>query len=140
MSCFFYIEALKIHQSFPEFEILVLTYIELENVFNHFKTPKDTNPYDHFDLSSPGMTRLYPLDGGLSHSSGLTESVEKGEVKVVSGVQNNIAAIKEFEENTKIRLLDILNCDGGCIGGPGIKSDLSVEDRKKRIFDYMEKN
>ena len=66
--------------------------------------------------------------------------MEKGEVKVVSGVQNNIAAIKEFEENTKIRLLDILNCDGGCIGGPGIKSDLSVEDRKKRIFDYMEKN
>jgi len=32
--------------------------------------------------------------------------------------------------------LDILFCEGGCIGGPGIKSTLNTEERKKKILDY----
>jgi len=122
----------------PELDILVLTYIELAHVFKHFNLPEETNPNDHFDISAPGMTRLYPVDGGLSHSSGVTNKVEEGAVKVVSGAQDNINAIKEFDTNQKIKLLDILNCPGGCIGGPGIKSDLTTDQRKQKIFEYTQ--
>jgi len=122
----------------PELNILVLTYVELSQVFSHFGITEETNPNDKFDISAPGMTRLYPIDGGLSHSSGLTKGMQAGEIKVVSGAQNDIAAIKEFDTNTKIRLLDILNCPGGCIGGPGIKSDLTTEERRQKVIEYTQ--
>lgn len=122
----------------PELNILVLTYTELSEVFSHFGITEEMNPDDKFDISAPGMTRLYPIDGGLSHSSGLTNQIQEGEIKVVSGAQNDIAAIKEFDTNTKIRLLDILNCPGGCIGGPGIKSDLTTEQRKQKVLEYAQ--
>jgi len=122
----------------PELNILVLTYVELSQVFSHFGITEETNPNDKFDISAPGMTRLYPIDGGLSHSSGLTNGMQTGELKVVSGAQNDIAAIKEFDTNTKIRLLDILNCPGGCIGGPGIKSDLTTEERRQKVIEYTQ--
>lgn len=120
----------------PELNILVLTYTELSEVFTHLNITEETNPTDKFDISAPGMTRLYPIDGGLSHSSGLTNQMQKGEYKVVSGTQDDIAAIKEFDTNTEIRLLDILNCPGGCIGGPGIKSDLTTKQRRQKVIEY----
>ncbi len=120
----------------PELNIFVLTYLELLEIFNHYNINEQVNPDDHFDISEPGMTRIYPIDGGLSQSSGLSRQMQDGEIKIVSGAQNNIAAIKEFDTNPKVKLLDILNCPGGCIGGPGIKSNLTIEERKKKILDY----
>jgi len=130
---------LEANEDVPELNILVLTYTELLGVFTHFGVKEETNPDDHFDISEPGMTRLYPLDGGLSHSSGLINQMQEGEIKAVSGAQNNIQAIKEFDTNTKLRLLDILNCPGGCIGGPGIRSNLTPEERKNKILEYFQK-
>lgn len=129
----------------PQLNILVLTYTEMLEVFNHFNINMEGNPNDpassaggKFDIGEPGLTRLYALDGGLSHSSGLTNQLQNGELKVVSGVQNNIKAIQEFDTNPKIRLLDILNCPGGCIGGPGIQSALTTQERINKIKSYFD--
>ena len=124
----------------PEFNILVLTYTELSQVFSHFGIQEESNADDHFDISEPGQTRMYAVDGGLAHSSGITSKLPNGAVKIVSGAQENLAAIKEFDTNPAIRLLDILNCPGGCIGGPGIQSPLTKDERKQKIVDYMAKN
>lgn len=129
---------IEANEDVPELNILVLTYIELAEVFAHFNIKEEINPNDRFDISEPGMTRLYPLDGGLSHSSGLSYQMQEGELKVVSGVQNNIQAIKEFDINPKIRLLDILNCPGGCIGGPGIRSNLTPQERIDKVKAYSD--
>lgn len=120
----------------PELNILVLTYKEMGEVFDHFGVKEETNPEDKFDISETGMTRMYAIDGGLSHSSGLTDKLKPEQVKIVSGVQDNIAAIKEFDANPTIKLLDILNCPGGCIGGPGIESPLNADERGKKIIEY----
>ena len=127
---------LEANEDVPELNILVLTYSELSEVFTHFDIKEEANPDDHFDISEPGMTRLYSLDGGLSHSSGLTNQLQKDELKIVSGAQNNIKALQEFDTNPKIRLLDILNCPGGCIGGPGIRSNLTTKERINKIKSY----
>lgn len=128
---------LEANEDVPELNILVLTYTEIPEVFAHFGIKEEANPDDHFDISEPGMTRMYSLEGGLSHSSGLTNQMQKGEIKTVSGVQNNIKAIQEFDKNPKIRLLDILNCPGGCIGGPGIQSNLTTEERINKVKSYF---
>ncbi len=130
---------LEAKEDAPELNILVLTYTEISKVFEHFNTEEEENPEDCFDISTQGPTRLYALDGGLSHSSGLSDQMKEGEIEIVSGVENNIKAIKNFDSSTKVRLLDILNCPGGCIGGPGIDSNLTLEERKQRIFEYIQK-
>lgn len=121
----------------PALNILVLTYIELQQVFDHFQTPTDANPGDHFDMEAKYMTRMYALDGGLSHSSGLSDTLTKKQLRIVSGWKANMKTLKEFESDQGLKLLDILNCPGGCIFGPGIKSTLNIEERKKKIEAYM---
>lgn len=130
---------LEATEDIPELGILVLTYTELQNVFTHFHIAEESNPNDYFDLAEPGMTRMYPLDGGLSHSSGLTNQLKPEQLKVVSGGENR-KAIQEFDANPTIKLLDILNCPGGCIYGPGIRSSLTLEERKNRIMEYTSKS
>ncbi|MDP2585261.1 MAG: [Fe-Fe] hydrogenase large subunit C-terminal domain-containing protein [Candidatus Levybacteria bacterium] len=130
------VKKLEAKEDNPDLNILVLTYDELAQIFAHFDIQEELGIQDQFDLGEEGMTRIYPIDGGLSHSSGLMQNFQSGEVQAVSGWENCMEAIKSFDINPKIRLLDILFCEGGCIGGPGIKSTLSTEERKKKILDY----
>jgi iron only hydrogenase large subunit-like protein len=133
------VKKLEASEDVPELNILVLTYAEINQIFDNFKTPDQFNPDDKFDISEPGMTRIYPVDGGLSHSSGLEKHFSKEELQIVSGWKNCIEAVKNFDTNPKIRLLDILFCDNGCINGPGIISQLKIEERKKKVLDFSQK-
>jgi len=130
------VKKLEAKEDNPDLNILVVTYAEIEQVFAHFNIQEQVNAQDKFDLDGEGITRIYAIDGGLSHSSGLAQSFQPGEIRAISGWKNCIEAIKNFDVNLKIRLLDILFCEGGCIDGPGIKSTLNADERKKRILDY----
>jgi iron only hydrogenase large subunit-like protein len=46
----------------------------------------------------------------------------------------------DFINNKKYRFVDILFCEGGCLGGPGIVCKDNLEPKKKRLFDYKEKS
>jgi iron only hydrogenase large subunit-like protein len=48
-------------------------------------------------------------------------------------------AMFDFTNNSKYRFLDILFCEGGCLGGPGIVCNDNLETKKQRLFDYKEK-
>lgn len=134
------VKKLEANEDHPELNILVITYSDLSQIFDKFGIKAEAGTTEKFDISEPGLTRIYALDGGLSHSSGLTESPIKDQVKMVSGWQNCMAAIKDFDTNPQTRLLDILFCDGGCIGGPGIKSPLTPDQRKQKIQDFRDAN
>ncbi len=130
------VKKLEASQDHPELDILVITYRELEEVLAKYMSPShSTSIRDEFDLKEPS-TRTYPLDGGLTDTSGARSLLSDDEIRVVSGWSRCEAAIEEFKTNKKIRLLDILFCDGGCIMGPGIKSSLNLEERKDRIMSY----
>jgi len=130
------VKKLEATEDVPELRILVVTYDEISKVFTQFNTSDEFDPNDKFDIPGTGMTRIYPVDGGLSHSSGLEQHFSKEEIQIVSGWKNCLEAVKNFDTNTKVRLLDILFCEGGCIGGPGIKSALTVEERKQKVLDF----
>lgn len=120
----------------PEQDILVITYRELEQVYqkcNIVDPPK--NPNDHWDMGEKG-TRIYPYDGGLTETSGIRSILKDEEIRIVSSYKECEAVLKEFDANKTIRFVDILFCEGGCINGPGIASTLSLSDRKKRIDAY----
>ncbi|MDH7475872.1 MAG: [Fe-Fe] hydrogenase large subunit C-terminal domain-containing protein [Microgenomates group bacterium] len=134
------VKKLEASEDRPELNILVITYAELLEIFKQFNIQPVNNPDDKFDIEESGLPRIYSIDGGLSHSGGLTLLFKKNEIKIVSNWKNCIEVLKNFENDRTVKLLDILFCDGGCIGGPGIKSDLTREEREKKILDYWEKN
>jgi iron only hydrogenase large subunit-like protein len=118
--------------------ILVLTYKELLEVFKIKNIKGDASDYkESFDLI--GMnTRLYAISGGLTQSAELNSLLTDDELDVISGPERVKKALEDFPKN-KLRVLDILNCDGGCIAGSGIESDLSLDKRRAKIIAHWAK-
>lgn len=119
--------------------ILVLTYAELKQVFKAKNIQPETKDKEaSFDIT--GLpTRLYPVSGGLAQSAGLNELLTDEEYDVVSSHQLVEKALQAFRENTKLRVLDILYCDGGCLNGPGTNRTLSLEQRRQKIISHWAK-
>lgn len=126
----------------PQLDILAITFRDLQQVFNIKKIKPKKKIFgkvkDEFDIIG-GHTRLYPISGGLAQSSGATKILTDAEYDVISGPNNANKALSEFLDKPDLRLLDILNCDGGCICGPGMVSKDSLDDRRKRVIDFYEK-
>lgn len=129
---------LEAKEDHPDLDILVLTYSDLQQIFDFKKIKnKKVNVLEGFDFIG-SKTRLYPISGGLSQSSNLSQSLIDEELDVVSGPVNCQKALEAFPTN-RLKFLDILFCDGGCINGPGIKSDFSLEERRVRIIQHWAK-
>ncbi|OGZ76949.1 MAG: hypothetical protein A2280_01380 [Candidatus Staskawiczbacteria bacterium RIFOXYA12_FULL_37_10] len=123
----------------PELDILVLTYKELKIVFDIEKIrPEKRDMLAVFDIKAV-PTRLYPVSGGLSQSAGIIEKFTDPEYDVVSGPELVEKTLKEFANKTELKLLDILNCNGACIAGPGIASTDSIDRRRQKIINYWNK-
>ena len=130
------VKKLEASEDYPELNMLVLTYKEIEKILSEKNlSALPVNPLDTFDLAERS-TRIYPFDGGLTDSSGIRSVLKDDEIRIISGYKNCEATLSEFETNKKIRFVDILFCEGGCINGPGIISSLPVEERKKKVLEY----
>jgi len=128
-----------------ELDILAITFKDLQQVFNIkeikprkiFKNKIINKSKYEFDIIG-GHTRLYPISGGLAQSSGVTQSLTDAEYDVVSGPALCNKVLSEFLNKSDLKLLDILNCDGGCICGPGMNSKASLDERRKRVINFYE--
>lgn len=131
------IEAAK----YPDLEILSITFKDLSSLFEQLKiTDKLDDKNTYFDAWPSDETKLYPISGGLAQSAGLAKIMAKEEYRVVSGPTNLDKALTEFSTNPKIRVLDILFCLGGCIGGLGIISTKSLAEKRAMILKFWNKS
>jgi len=129
-------KTLEAREDYPELNILSVPYRDLEILFKELgggqvKVSKE----DQFELACK-KTRLYPMSGGLAQSSEVKNILSDDEIEVVSGWQNDEVALKKFLTDTKVRLLDILFCNGGCVSGPGINSSLTLDQRREKVIDF----
>jgi len=123
----------------PELDILVLTYKELQDVFKEKNIlPRISDKFSSFDIRAKD-TRLYPVSGGLSQSSGIINKFTDPEYDVISSPQLAEKALEEFIAHYDLKILDILNCEGGCINGPGIVSSDSLDRRRQKVINYWNK-
>jgi hypothetical protein len=130
------LKKLEAKEDYPKLDILVLTYKELQSVFDEKGIElKITDKLSRFDIIA-GDTRLYPISGGLSQSSGVINKFTDPEYDVISSPELAVKALDDFLNKPELKILDILNCDGGCVTGPGIISEDSLEKRRQKIIDY----
>ena len=95
-----------------------------------------------FDSFINEYTKIYPVSGGLASTSHIQKLFKEGEILITDGVENIKKAFEEIKNKSKpYKFLDLLNCPGGCIGGPAINNqDLSIEKRKEIIFEYTHRS
>ena len=125
----------------------VITLKDLKQIFEqeNIKEENFTGNY-YFDSFIREYTKIYPVSGGLASTSHIQKLFKDGEIFITDGVENIKKAFEEIKNRgpkgyPPYKFLDLLNCPGGCIGGPAInRQDLSTEERKKIIFDYTHRS
>jgi len=121
----------------------VITLKDLKQIFLQEGIKEEDFPEKYyFDSFVREYTKVYPVSGGLAATSHIQKLFKDGEILVTDGVANIKKALDDFKAGSRqYRFLDLLNCPGGCIGGPAInRQDLPIEERKKIIFDYTHRS
>ncbi len=92
-----------------------------------------------FDGYQPNLARLFPVEGGMLRSTNLsTDTFQTGSI-TLTGLENCIEFLKNLSVNgmpNKPGLLELLACNGGCVGGPRVATDKDVYRRREEVIDY----
>jgi iron only hydrogenase large subunit-like protein len=124
---------------YPEYIDEVITLKELMEMFDslNIKEEKFNKKYS-FDFFIREYTKIYPISGGLGKTAHIAQFFKKDEILVTDGIENVKQAFDDVMAGTsKYRFMDILNCPGGCIGGPAIyHQNISIDQRREIVKDY----
>jgi iron only hydrogenase large subunit-like protein len=129
----------------PKFKEIdaVITLKDLKQIFEQegIKEENFTDDY-YFDSFVREYTKIYPVSGGLASTSHIQKLFKEGEILITDGVENIKKAFDDFKAGkSPYKFMDLLNCDGGCIGGPAInRQDLPINQRKEIIFEYTHRS
>ncbi len=101
--------------------------IDLENM--------DTGVQVDFVPAKAGMAAIYPIENGQIETSTIWQGhfVEQTALSV-SGITRVMSSLKGTHT---CDFLEALNCDGGCISGPGTSHVDSAVRRKKAVASYV---
>ncbi len=114
----------------------VIDYRQLKEMLADSEV-KEKRKVKGFDSFYNEYTKIYPLAGGLSKTAHLKGVLKKDEILKMDGIGKVMAFLDN--PNRKIRFIDATFCAGGCIGGPCLTSGLTIEQRRKRVLDYLKK-
>jgi iron only hydrogenase large subunit-like protein len=114
----------------------VLTFSEMKQIVAKekpkiikFNEPKSAG----FDCFYNDYTKIYPLAGGLCGTLHHKDILSEKEIAVCDG----FSKFKEFFKKNEDKIFfDILFCKGGCIGGPGVASQLPIFIKKHKVISY----
>ncbi|MDD4382484.1 MAG: [Fe-Fe] hydrogenase large subunit C-terminal domain-containing protein [Candidatus Dojkabacteria bacterium] len=121
----------------------VLTFKELEEMLEENKIPLKITESKYcitFDKFYNDYTKIYPISGGLSDTLHYDDLLKDKDILVLEGLNDIIKVLDNFKDGCykNYKFLDILNCKGGCINGPGMIGERSVSERRKRILKYRD--
>jgi len=119
----------------------VITFKDLKNIFLEENIKEeDFNRNYKFDSLIREYTKIYPVSGGLALTSHIGGLFKKEEILITEGLENIKKALEEIKSGAKAyKFLDLLNCNGGCIGGPAINNQFyPIEEREKIILEYTQ--
>jgi iron only hydrogenase large subunit-like protein len=114
----------------------VIDYDQLREIINKIKI-KNPPKEILFDKFYNDYTKIYPLSGGLSKTAHLKGVIKKNEIIVIDGINEVLKFLKKPDK--KIKFLDVLFCDGGCIGGPHTLK-ISIKEKKKKVLNYLKES
>lgn len=117
-----------------------LTFIELKKMFAAEKIDLSSMPDISLDSLQPVLVRTYSLSNGFPRETLAKHSLIDQDIKVFRGVESLERFVDSLDENDRnSSLIDVMNCGGCCVDGPGMDSSLNLYARKKVIEEYQQK-
>jgi signal transduction histidine kinase/iron only hydrogenase large subunit-like protein len=115
----------------------VLTFSELEQMFDQHKIDLAGLPEKDFDGPASDLGRIFPVSGGLIKCSECSEDILNSDVLVSEGRERILEVLKKVDAgDIEARFVDLLFCRG-CIKGPMMANDESVFVRRDQIVNYI---
>ena len=123
------------HPGYPDISLTfreVREWLEEENID---LANIDTGIPVDFVPSKAGKAAIYPIENGQIETSKIWEGhfVEQSALSV-SGITRVMSSLQGTHTSD---FLEALNCDGGCISGPGTSHQDSAVRRKKAVTSYV---
>lgn len=120
-----------------------LTFKELDELFKVNNVPEKITESRYcvtFEKFYNDYTKVYPISGGLSSTLHYNNILKEKDILVMEGIENIMKLLSEFKDGMykNYKFLDILTCEGGCIGGPGMLTNQSVKVKTRKIVEYKE--
>ena len=127
----------KIEAEGSKYVDYVIDFEELENLFieNNIKKKPFYKKHLKFDKFYNDYTKVFPLSGALAKTAHIKEVISPDEFVSIDGVQHVIKFLET--KDSKIKFVDCLFCDGGCIGGPHTNKNLSIKKKEKLVLKYL---
>lgn len=118
----------------------VLTFAEFDELLQ-LKNISFENCEESVFETEPGLNaRLYPLEGGLLKTAGISTDMLQSEVVAVSGIQAIDDMLTGFEGKNYSCAVEPLFCAGGCINGPVLVKNSSSIRKRRKIIEYNSQN
>lgn len=115
----------------------VLTFRELETMFESLGIEPGRLTQSSFDSPSCCFGRALPISGGLLKAAGFGTDILDTDIVTTEGKDRALDALTELAEGkTQAHFFDVLFCEG-CINGPKMTGDHSVFARKDMVVDYI---
>lgn len=99
----------------------------------------DTFEPTPFDKPWPDIARLFPVEGGILRTSSLNTDMLDINVVSITGLHNCINFLRHLSSG-KIehppKLMELLACSGGCIGGPRTVTNDDILVKRRKIINY----
>lgn len=123
------------HPGYPD---IALTYREVEQWLEEDNIQLDTIDTGipvEFIPAKAGKAAIYPIENGQIETSKIWENkfVEQDALSV-SGIDRIMSSLRGTHTKD---FLEALNCDGGCINGPGTTKNDSAVIRKKAVASHV---
>jgi len=120
---------------------IALTYKEIKEILIYKNI--DLSSYVDTSIGVEGfeeeVLKVFSTSGGIKKT--IREGVlADGEFVIADGAGSLVKLFEKLEKGklkNGVRLLDVLFCKGGCIGGPGVCSTDEISKRKQRLLDYL---
>ena len=107
------------------------SWVEEEGIDLESLPVTDFDPY-------PNLGRLFPTEGGILKAAGIEDGVVSPRTVMASGIENCVEVIDYLTTGTAtVDIVDLMACEGGCLGGPGSANNLNVFARRQKLHKVL---
>ncbi len=123
-----------------EFIDAVLTFDELNQIFDLRKIKLQACEESSFDKSPGSNSRLFPLEGGLLKTADIETDMLSQNIIAVSGFDEIKEVLGTLNDSENQYIIEPLFCKSGCINGPAISKEKNVFERRNEIINHNKNN